>query len=83
MYEHTAPRTATQDADAALEAVMEQSAHALQWLGIGVEDLLDELPAAQEEVLRGIYGDTYMLEIEHAFASFRERHAQDTPVTES
>lgn len=83
MYEHTASPMAAQDIEAALEALMEQSARALQRLGIGVEAILEELPAAQEDVLREIYGETYMQQIEHAFRSYREQHAQGTPITES
>lgn len=83
MHEHTAPPTGAQDADVELEAIMERSARALARLGIDADALLDELPAAREEVLREIYGVAYMREIEQEFRSFRERQAQEPPVSES
>ena len=52
------PRPGTRpDEDHELEAVMAQAARALEAAGMTVQDLLDELPAAGEEVMRQIYGD--------------------------
>ena len=43
--------------DQEMEAVMAQAVQALEEAGMTVQDLLDELPAAGEEVMRQIYGD--------------------------
>ncbi len=52
------PRRGTRpDEDHELEAVMAQAARALEEAGMTVQDLLDELPAAGEDVMRQIYGD--------------------------
>ena len=52
------PRSGTwPDEDRELEAVMAQAVQALEEAGMTVQDLLNELPAAGEEVMRQIYGD--------------------------
>ena len=45
------------DGDHELETVMAQAVQVLEEAGMTVQDLLDELPAAGEEVMRQIYGD--------------------------
>ena len=45
------------DEDRELASAMAQAAQALEDAGMNAQDLLDELPAAGEEVMRRIYGD--------------------------
>ncbi len=45
------------DEDRELASAMAQAAQALEEAGLNAQDLLDELPAAGEEVMRRIYGD--------------------------
>jgi polyhydroxyalkanoate synthesis regulator phasin len=48
---------ARSDEDRELASAMAQAAQALEEAGMSAQDLLDELPAAGEEVMRRIYGD--------------------------
>jgi hypothetical protein len=52
---------------------MSQAAQVLEEAGITVQDLLDELPAAGEEVMRQIYGDALVDDLlrEHGAAESR------------
>ncbi len=50
-------RHAQPDDDKELESAMAQAMRVLDEAGMTVQDLLDELPAAGEEVMRRIYGD--------------------------
>ncbi len=45
------------DEDRELALAMARAAQALEEAGISAQDLLDDLPAAGEEVMRRIYGD--------------------------
>ncbi len=45
------------DEDRELATAMTRAAQALEEAGMSAQDLLDELPAAGEEVMRRIYGD--------------------------
>lgn len=54
--------------DEHLVQLSEHAAQILERAGLTVDDLLDELPAAREEIMREEYGDAFMdaLEREHA-----------------
>ncbi len=45
------------DEDRELALAMARAAQALEEAGMSAQDLLDDLPAAGEEVMRQIYGD--------------------------
>lgn len=45
------------DEDRELALAMARAAQAMEDAGMSAQDLLDELPAAGEEVMRRIYGD--------------------------
>jgi hypothetical protein len=58
----------TADPDPELEAWTEQAQRALAEEGITVQDILDALPAAREDVVRETYGPEFMEELARAFA---------------
>jgi hypothetical protein len=49
--------SAWSEEDRALASAMAQAAQVLEEAGLTAQDLLDELPAAGEEVMRRLYGD--------------------------
>ncbi len=53
------------DEDRELALVMARAAQALEEAGMSAQDLLDDLPAAGEEVMRQIYGDTLVDDLLH------------------
>ena len=77
MYERIAPISRDQDAE--LEAIMERAALALERLGITVEDIVDELPAARGDVLHEIYGSSSMREIDRRIAALKEQTPAPQP----
>lgn len=62
--------------DAHLAALMERAAAALSAAGLTVRDVLDELPAAREEVMREAYSAEFLKELERLHTA--ARRAKDT-----
>ena len=54
--------------DKHLAQMAEQAAATLARAGLTTRDLLDDIPAARAEVVREIYGDAFMEELEQAHA---------------
>ena len=61
------------DGDQELETVMAQAVQVLEEAGMTVQDLLDELPAAGEEVMRRIYGDALVDDLLHEHSAVEGR----------
>jgi hypothetical protein len=61
--------------DAAMEHLVEQSAHALTRAGARAQDFLDALPEVRAEIRRELYDEEYLEEIERLFAAFKEADA--------
>ncbi|HVC80327.1 MAG TPA: hypothetical protein VNL35_07500 [Chloroflexota bacterium] len=66
-------RTEDQHDDAALTALMNSAARALEEAGLTAQDLIDELPEIQEEMLRQDLGDAFVNELRRMHAAlYRE-----------
>ncbi|HXT35227.1 MAG TPA: hypothetical protein VN837_06585 [Chloroflexota bacterium] len=62
-------RTEDQHEDAALTALMNSAARALEEAGLTAQDLIDELPTVQEEVLRQDLGEAFVNELRRMHAA--------------
>ncbi|HEY8286138.1 MAG TPA: hypothetical protein VIJ28_17275 [Chloroflexota bacterium] len=62
-------RTEDQNGDAELTALMNSAARALEEAGLTAQDLIDELPAIQEEMLRQDLGDAFVNELRRMHAA--------------
>lgn len=71
--EARSPEPIGYDDDAELTALMNRAARALEAAGITAQDLIDELPAVQEELLRQDLGDAFVDELYRLHAA----HAGD------
>jgi ectoine hydroxylase-related dioxygenase (phytanoyl-CoA dioxygenase family) len=72
MSENAQPVDTIDDPD--LNATMERAQHALEEMGLTVQDLLDALPAARAAVLQEAYDDSYRQEIDRLIATFESTH---------
>jgi hypothetical protein len=61
--------------DAAMEYLLEQSAHALTRAGASAQDFLEVLPKVRAEIRRELYDEEYRQEIERLFAACKEANA--------
>jgi hypothetical protein len=61
--------------DAAMEYLLEQSAHALTRSGASAQDFLDALPKVRAEIRLELYDEEYLQEIERLFAACEEADA--------
>lgn len=65
--------------DAHLAELMEAAAAALERAGITVEEILDELPRARDEVAAEQYGEHFLEDLERAHAEQVARHGTRQP----
>lgn len=57
--------------DAELAAAMERAARSLDAAGLTVQDILDELPAAREELMHEWYSEEFLAQLDRALAEQR------------